>query len=149
MDDITFRRSNRSQAPDFSTHRLPQQQTVTKDYENIPSAYSEESETESYQNQLHHDEYKSWKPQTDVNRMPTLFGERLRKRIMEDEKEEKKQKALLQLNIEAETNNVPKNVVENDKENSSQFSKNNNESNIGRCFNSGSVKPAFYTTCIT
>lgn len=68
-----------------------------------------------------------------------MFGERLQKRIMEDEKEEKKQKALLKLNIETKTKDIPKNV-ENDKENGSQFSINNNESNIEQHSTSGIIK---------
>lgn len=93
-----------------------------------------------HQIQFHCDEYKNKKPQTDVNQITTLFGERLQKRIMEDEKEEKKQKALLKLNVETKTEDIPKNNVENDKENGSQFSINNDESNIEQRSTSGIVK---------
>lgn len=144
MDDVTFRRNNKSEASGFFTHRLPHQHTVTRKYENVPSTHSQESEAESHQIQLHHDEYKSRKPQIDVNRLPTLFGDRLQKKIMEDEKE-KEQKALLKLSAEVKTKDIPKNnVVGNDKENESQFSINNIETNIGRCSNSGSIKMTFY-----
>lgn len=70
-----------------------------------------------------------------------MFGERLQKRIMEDEQEEKKHKALLKLNVETKTKDIPKNnVVENDKENGSQFSINSNESNIEQRSTSGIIK---------
>lgn len=128
LDDVTFRRGHNSVG--FSTYRLRHQ---SRNYENVSSMHSQDSETESHQIQFHY-EYKSKKPQTDVNRIPTVFGQRLHKRIMEDEKEEKKQKALLKLDAEAKTNDISKeNVVENDKENGSQFGVNNdNESNIER-----------------
>ncbi|XP_071560512.1 uncharacterized protein Flash isoform X2 [Temnothorax nylanderi] len=136
LDDVTFRRSNRSEASGSSTHRLPRQHTAK--YENVPSTHSQESETESHEIQFHHDDYKSRKPQTDVNRIPTLFGERLQKRLMENEEEEKKQKAILKLGVEVKSADIPENnVVENDKEIGSQFGTNdNNESNIERCSNS-------------
>ncbi|XP_024890949.1 golgin IMH1, partial [Temnothorax curvispinosus] len=136
LDDVTFRRSNRSEASGSSTHRLPHQHTAK--YENVPSTHSQESETESHEIQFHHDEYKSRKPQTDVNRIPTLFGERLQKRLMESEEEEKKQKEMLKLGVEVKSADIPENnVVENDKEIGSQFGTNdNNESNIERCSNS-------------
>lgn len=105
------------------------------------STHSQENETESHQIQFCHDEYKSGKPPSDVNRIPTVFGERLHKRIMEDEKEEEKQKLRVELSVE--TKDISKeNIVKNDKENGSQFSVNNNdnESNIGRCSNSGNLK---------
>lgn len=139
MDDWTFRRGYRSEALDFSTHRLPHQYTATRKYEDVPSMHSQEGEIESHQIQFQYDEYKNRKPQTDVNRIPTLFAERLQKRIMEDEKEDEKQKALLKLSVEPEPKDIPKNnVVENDKENGSHL--NNNESDIKRCFNSGNVR---------
>ncbi|XP_071629060.1 uncharacterized protein Flash isoform X2 [Temnothorax longispinosus] len=136
LDDVTFRRSNRSEASGSSTHRLPRQHTAK--YENVPSTHSQESETESHEIQFHHDEYKSKKPQTDVNRIPTLFGERLQKRLMESEEEEKKQKEMLKLGVEVKSADIPENnVVENDKEIGSQFGTNdNNKSNIERCSNS-------------
>ncbi|XP_077268375.1 uncharacterized protein LOC143900649 [Temnothorax americanus] len=136
LDDVTFRRSNRSEASGSSTHRLPRQHSAK--YENVPWTHSQESETESHEIQFHHDDYKSRKPQTDVNRIPTLFGERLQKRLMENEEEEKKQKAMLKLVVEVKSADIPENnVVENDKEIGSQFGTNdNNESNIERCSNS-------------
>lgn len=142
MDDVTFRRNNRSEASCFSTHRLPYQHIVTRKYENIPST---QEKVESHQIQFHHDD-KSWKSQIDVNRLPTLFGDRLQKKIMEDEKEEKEQKALLKLSVKVKTENTSTNkFVENDKENESKFSINNNiECNIERCSNSGNVKISFY-----
>jgi len=145
LDDTTFRRSRNSGSLGFSTHRLSHQHTVTRKYENVPSIHSQETEIESYQIQFYHDEYKNRKSQNDVNRIPTVFGERLHKRIIEDEKEEKKQKALLKLS--AETKDISKeNIIENNKENGFQFSINNkdNESNIGRCSNSGNLKISLY-----
>lgn len=62
---------------------------------------------------------------------------------MEDEKEEEKQKPQLELSVETKIKDISKeNIVKNDKENGSQFSVNNNdnESNIGRCSNSGNLK---------
>lgn len=104
--------------------------------------HSQESETESHQIQFHYDEHKSRKPQNDVNRISTVFGERLHKRIIENEKDEKKQKTLLKLNVEAKTKDISKeNIIENNKENGSQFSINNgNESNIEQYSSSGNIK---------
>jgi len=149
LDDVTFRRNNKSEASCFSTHRLPYhiyQHTVTRKYENIPST---QKKVESHQIQFHHYD-KSWKSQIDINRLPTLFGDRLQKKIIEDEKEEKEQKALLRLSVEVKTeeNISTNNIVENDKENELKFSINNIESNIERCCNSG--KDTFHEIiCIT
>ncbi|XP_011158217.2 origin recognition complex subunit 1 isoform X1 [Solenopsis invicta] len=134
LNDITFRRSNRNEG--FSTHRSSQQRNVTRKYEDVSSIHSEESETEPYEIGFRQNKYKL---QNDVNRVSTVFGERLHKKIMETEEEEKKQKALLKLGAEVKTEDIPKNsIVENDKENGSQFSINNNdnETNVRRCSSS-------------
>ncbi|XP_025075058.1 uncharacterized protein LOC105431003 [Pogonomyrmex barbatus] len=128
LDDATFRRNNRNESKGFSIHRLAHQHTLTRKYENVPSIYLEESETELHQIKFCHDEYEDKKSQNDIKRISTLFGERLHKRIMEEENEKTKQKAL-KLSAEVKTKEFPKkDSVENNKENGSQFSINNNES---------------------
>ncbi|XP_028050279.1 putative uncharacterized protein DDB_G0282133 isoform X2 [Monomorium pharaonis] len=138
LDDITFRRSNRNGYLDFSTHNSSHQPAIK--VEDVSLVHSEESETEVHQIEFRQD--KSRKLQKDVNRIPTVFGERLHKKIMEYNEEEKKQKALLKLDAEVKTEAIPKNSnVENDKENGSQFStNNNNECNIRRCSSPESPK---------
>ncbi|XP_018372382.1 PREDICTED: protein dopey homolog PFC0245c-like [Trachymyrmex cornetzi] len=143
LDDITFRRSHNYKSRDFSIHKLPYRHNITKKYEDTSSIHLQESETEeteSYQIQFCHDEYKSKKPQNKVHRMPTVFGERLYKRIIEDKKEEENQTELINLlaaNIK--TKDISKeNIIENDKKAGSPFGMNNNDndSNIGRCSSS-------------
>ncbi|XP_018349980.1 PREDICTED: protein PFF0380w [Trachymyrmex septentrionalis] len=142
LHDVTFRRSHKYKSRDFSIHRLPYQHNVIKKYEDTSSTHLQESETEeteSYQIQFCHDEYKSKKPQNEVHRMPTVFGERLYKRIIEDKKEEEKQTELIKLAADIKTKDISKeNIIENDKKAGSPFSMNNNDndSNIGRCSSS-------------
>ncbi|EGI70805.1 hypothetical protein G5I_00411 [Acromyrmex echinatior] len=71
--------------------------------------------------------------------MPTVFGERLYKRIIEDKKEEEKQTKLIKLAADIKTKDISKeNIIENDKKAGSPFGMNNdtNDSNIGRCSSS-------------
>ncbi|XP_011863298.1 PREDICTED: uncharacterized protein LOC105559541 isoform X1 [Vollenhovia emeryi] len=144
LDDVAFRRgSSRSETPGVSTRRLAYKHTAARKYENIPSTRSQKSKTETHQAEFHHDKYKSRKPQADVSRVPTLFVERLQKRVLEGEKEEKRQNASLKPGVEVQPEDVPEDdIAENDRENGSQFSVNNNgnESNIGRRSNSGSLE---------
>ncbi|XP_012061892.1 PREDICTED: CASP8-associated protein 2, partial [Atta cephalotes] len=142
LDDVTFRRSRNYKSRDFSIPRLPYQHNVTKKYEDTSSIHLQESETEeneSYQIQFCHDKYKNKKPQNEVHRMPTVFGERLYKRIIEDKKEEEKQTELMKLAADIKTKDISKeNIIETDKKAVSSFgmNNNNNDSNIGRCSSS-------------
>ncbi|XP_018054596.1 PREDICTED: myb-like protein X [Atta colombica] len=144
LDDVTFRRSRNYKSRDFSIPRLPYQHNVTKKYEDTSSIHLQESETEeneSYQIQFCHDKYKNKKPQNEVHRMPTVFGERLYKRIIEDKKEEEKQTELMKLAADIKTKDISKeNIIETDKKAVSSFGMNNNDndSNIGRCSSSES-----------
>ncbi|XP_018394288.1 PREDICTED: asparagine-rich protein-like [Cyphomyrmex costatus] len=138
LDDVTFRRSHNYKPQEFSICKLPYQHTVTKKYEDVSSTHSQESETEeteSYQMQLCHNEYKGKKPQNEVHRIPTVFGERLHKRIIE----EKKQQELIKLAAETKTKDISKeDIIEKDKKtgSSSGMNNNDNDSNVGRYSNS-------------
>ena len=152
LDDVTFRRSRNYKSRDFSIPRLPYQHNVTKKYDDTSSIHLQESETEeieSYQIQFCHDKYKNKKPQNEVHRMPTVFGERLYKRIIEDKKEEEKQTELMKLAADIKTKDISKeNIIETDKKAVSSFGTNNNDndSNIGRCSSSGRLKIYLFFT---
>lgn len=104
--------------------------------------HSQEIETVFHETEFHRNEHKSIKPQYD-DQLPTVFAERLHKRIMKDEKEDMKQKTSLKLDIEANSKDIPEeNIVESDKENGSQANMNNNgnESNtVTRHSDSGNI----------
>lgn len=124
-----------------------QQYVVAEEHESVASSrYSEEKEFLSHRIESPDDEYKSRKPQNDVGEyIPvTLFGERLHKKIMNEEKEEKKQRTLSKLSAEAkDVKEISEEcVVESDKENGSHTGINNNanESNaIIRSSSSGNI----------
>lgn len=85
--------------------------------------HSQEDEIE-----FHRNEYKNEKLEYD-NQQPTVFAERLYKRIIKDEIENTKQKTL-NYDIEIKKKIAEENIVESDKENGSQSNINNdNESN--------------------
>ncbi|XP_072752178.1 uncharacterized protein Flash [Anoplolepis gracilipes] len=131
LDDTAFRRNNKG---DFSTHRSYHLHTTVEKYEDVPLMQSQEYETVLHETELHetefqHNEHRNKKSQYD-GQLPTVFAERLHKRIMKDEKEDTKQKTSLKLVIEANSKEIfEENIVESDKENGSQSIMNNNESN--------------------
>ncbi|XP_018316803.1 myb-like protein X [Mycetomoellerius zeteki] len=140
LDDVTFRRRHNYKSRDLSNRKSPYQHNVRK-YEDTSSIHLQETEeTEFYQIQFCHDEYKSKKQQNEVHRMPTVFGERLHKKIIEDKKEEEKQKELIKLAADTKTKDISKENIENDKKTGSPFSMNNNDndSNIERYYSSES-----------
>ncbi|KAL0115507.1 hypothetical protein PUN28_010789 [Cardiocondyla obscurior] len=139
IDDMSFRRGFKN----FTRRPHVQRKTATETSESIVT-HSQESETEWQQIQSYHEEYKSKPLQIEVTRIPTLFGERLKKKIIEEEKEEKKQ-STSKLNIETKFKDIPENsVVENDKENGSQFGVNSNKFNSERYSNSESSEKISY-----
>lgn len=124
LDDITFKRYNsKSESQVHSAHKSYQQQK----YENVALSYS--NEIEPQQTESCHDEYESRKQNDNhSDRKLTLFGERLYKRIMEDEKEEKKQLASLKCSVEPSAIDISEeNVMESDKENGAQSDMNNKD----------------------
>lgn len=100
--------------------------------------HSQEDETVSHETEFHN-EHKNEKLEYD-DQQPTLFAERLYKRIIKDEKENTKQKTL-NFDIEIKKKIAEENIVESDKENGSQSNINNgNESNtITRHSDSGNI----------
>lgn len=119
MDDVAFRRNRTYESRDFSARRTPNYQyEVPIKHENV-SAAQEIEESSSYQTEYCHDESKNKK--IDIDKVSTVFGERMLKRIAETIKEEDKQK-MLALNGEIAEESI--------KENGSRSSvnKNDNES---------------------
>lgn len=110
------------------------------------SINSEEDSFMSQQVESYYPEYKSKKPQNNIDQVPvTVFGERLQKRIIDAQREERKLKTTSsKLSSETNMDNIPEEcIIESDKENGSQSGINNsaNESNaITRSSNSGNVK---------
>nr|XP_012220554.1 PREDICTED: LOW QUALITY PROTEIN: major antigen [Linepithema humile] len=133
LDDVAFRRNNKGESQSFSAHKPSHQMsTITKTYESVSSIHSYENENDKLnQTELHRSKYKSIRSEKSVDQISTVFGERLHKKIIKEEKEEKKVISL-KLNPEINTKETSKeNIVESDKENGSQPNINNgNESNI-------------------
>lgn len=129
MDDITFKRNSKNESLIHSAHRSSYQQ---QNYENVTLTYFNEIENEPQQTDLYHDRYESKKQNDDCsNQKLTLFGERLQKRIMENEKEEKKQLASSTCSIEPSVTDMSEeNVIESDKENGSQSGVNNKNNEL-------------------
>ncbi|KAL6429532.1 hypothetical protein ACFW04_007465 [Cataglyphis niger] len=129
LDDATFRRNNKGESWDFSAHRsLYQQHTMIERYDNAPLMHLQEDETILHKTEFHRNEHKNKKPQYD-GQLPTVFAERLHKRITKDEKEDaKSQRNSLKLDVEANSKGISEeNIVESDKENGSQSNINNND----------------------
>ncbi|XP_070150554.1 general transcriptional corepressor trfA isoform X2 [Polyergus mexicanus] len=129
LDDVTFRRNNKGESWDFSANRLLYQQyTTVEKYDNAPLMHSQEDETILHETEFHRNEHKNKKPQYN-GQLPTVFAERLHKRIIKDEKEDvKMQRTSWKLDIEANSKGISEeNIVESDKENGSQSSMNNND----------------------
>jgi len=140
LDDAAFRRNNKGGSQSSSIHKpSPQMLTASETYENVSSIHSYENENDKLNHtELHCDKYKSMNLEKNIDQISTVFGERLHKKI-KDENEEKKI-ALLKFNPEITAKETLKeNIVESDKENGSQANINNdNESNIVmKSFNSG------------
>ncbi|XP_067212895.1 uncharacterized protein DDB_G0287625 isoform X2 [Linepithema humile] len=133
LDDVAFRRNNKGESQSFSAHKPSHQMsTITKTYESVSSIHSYENENDKLnQTELHRSKYKSIRSEKSVDQISTVFGERLHKKIIKEEKEGKKVISL-KLNPEINTKETSKeNIVESDKENGSQPNINNgNESNI-------------------
>lgn len=100
---------------------------VEKHEDVVSSTYPDENEVISYQNEIYDEEHENEKLQNDMNRIPvTVFGERLHKKIIDEEKEEKRQRVLSKLSAETNIRKIPEEgVAESDKENGSQLSINN------------------------
>ncbi|XP_020296104.1 CASP8-associated protein 2-like isoform X1 [Pseudomyrmex gracilis] len=130
LDDVTFKRNIKNESLVHSAHRSSYSQQ--QNYENVTLTYSNEFESEPQQTDLYHDRYESKKQNNDhSNQKLTLFGERLQKRIMENEKEEKKQLALSKCSIEPSVIDMSEeNVIESDKENGSQSGVNNKNNEL-------------------
>lgn len=129
LDDVTFRRNNKGESWDFSAHRsLYQQHTTIEKYDNAPLMHLQEDETILHETEYHRNEHKNKKPQYN-GQLPTVFAERLHKRIIKDEKEDvKTQRTSWKLDIETNLKGISEeNIVESDKENGSQSSMNNND----------------------
>ncbi|EFN66482.1 hypothetical protein EAG_10976 [Camponotus floridanus] len=127
LDDATFRRNNKGESRDFFYKSSHQQHTIVEKYEDAPLIHSQEDETVSHETEFHN-EHKNEKLEYD-DQQPTVFAERLYKRI-KDEKENTKQKTLLNFDVEIKKKIAEENIMESDKENGSQSNINNgNESN--------------------
>lgn len=126
MDDTTFRRNNKGDSRDFSTYKSSHQQHTIEKYENAPLKYTQEDEIVLHETEFHCNEHKNEKLEYS-DQQPTVFAERLYKRIIKDEKENTKQKTSLKLDIKIKKEIAEENVVESDKENGSQSNINNND----------------------
>lgn len=137
MDDVAFRRNNGGFSNNFnhSSHKHPNPVETETRESAVSSMDLKEKEFMSHQTESNHDdERKSQKTQNNDRIPVTLFGERLRKRIMNDEMEEK-QKAhtlpKLEAELEGNTKEISEECIterESDKENGSHTSINNNAS---------------------
>ncbi|RLU18377.1 hypothetical protein DMN91_008734 [Ooceraea biroi] len=131
LDDISFRRNRKYESQGFSTYTTSDQQyDVMKQYENVSTM--QEIESRLYQTEFCQDESESKKIQSDTDQTPTIFGERMHKRILETEEEKQK---VLRFNGGKET------AEESNKENGSRFSVNNNRNESSITRNSGTEPP--------
>lgn len=129
LDDATFRRNNKGESQSFSVHKpLHQMSTIAKTYQSVSSIHSQNENDKLNQTEFHCGKYKSIKSEKSVDQISTVFGERLHKKIIKEEKEREETKVILKLNPEI---NIKENIMESDKENGSQPNRNNgNESNV-------------------
>jgi hypothetical protein len=97
----------------------------------VPIPVMQEVEFQSHQTEFCQNEIKNKKIENDVDKISTVFGERMHKKIMEIAKEEEKQKTSLMLNAGKEI------AEESNKENGSRSSLNNDNKSISVTRNSG------------
>lgn len=126
MDDATFRRNNKGESRGFSTYKSSHQQHTVEKYENAPLMHIQEDETALHETEFHRNEHKNEKLDYS-DQQPTVFAERLYKRIIKDEIENTKQKPSLNLDIKIKKEIAEEIVVESDKENGSQSNINNDK----------------------
>lgn len=129
MDDATFKRNNKGESSfsnqKYSSHQIS---TVAKTYESVSSIHSQNENKNDKLNQteLHCGKYTSIKSEKSVDQISTVFGERLHKKIIKEEKEREEEKVVLKVNPEINAKeNLKENIMESDKENGSQLNKNN------------------------